>query len=393
MACNAAWGLYNFRAGLIRTLLEQGVVVHILAPVDGATALLQQMGCECHSLELDSRGVNPVQDLGFLRRIHEAYRRLRPTVAIHYTIKPVIYGSVACRLLGIPVINVITGLGTAFEQEGWLTAVASFLYRVSQRKVRRIYFLNEEDRRVFVERRLAPCEVLETLPGEGVDGQHFRPRPLPAARPVAFLMIARLLVAKGVREYAEAARALRRRGVPAVFRLLGPFDTEPLRGVSREEVDVWVQEGVIEYLGEARDVRPAIDAAHCIVLPSFYREGVPRVLLEAAAMGRVVITTDNVGCREVVVQGENGLLCPPRDVAGLARTMEEFIDLADERREAMGRAGRRLVETRFEERHVIAQYMAVLKPLLTRHRPAAESNVNATGCTREASPEDAPSRE
>lgn len=364
LICNSAWGLFNFRAGLIRSLLSQGHRVVILAPVDAAVALLQELGCTCHPLQLDSRGLNPLRDLDAFVRIYLAYRRMRPTVVIQYTIKPVIYGSVAGRVLGIPIVNVITGLGTAFEQEGWLTRIASTLYRASQRKVRRIYFLNDDDRELFARRQLAPPEVMETLPGEGIDARHFSFSPLPAAPPVSFLMVARLLVAKGVREYVEAARVLLRGGIQATFRLLGPFDTEPSRGILRAEVDAWVSEGVIDYRGEARDVRHEMLKAHCVVLPSFYREGLPRVLLEAAAMGRPIITTDNVGCRDVVRHGENGFLCAVRDVQSLAFMMRAFIELDDDARSVMGRAGRTLVESHFEERHVIKQYMKTLQGIL-----------------------------
>jgi glycosyltransferase involved in cell wall biosynthesis len=287
------------------------------------------------------------------------FRRLRPAISLHYTIKPVIYGSIAARSLGIPCVNMITGLGTAFIRDNWLTRVVESLYRVSQRQAERIFFLNEEDQKLFLERQLVPVERVERLPGEGINLEYFSPTPYPASEHICFLLIARLLRDKGVVEFVEAARKLRHEFPQARFQLLGPIGVANRTAIERETLDSWVAEGVVEYLGETDDVRPFISQAKCLVLPS-YREGVPRTLLEGAAMERPIIATDTVGCRDVVDDGVNGFLCRVQDAGDLAEKMRQFIQQPITVSRAQGSAGRLKVMREFDERLVIDRYLEVI---------------------------------
>ncbi len=360
LASNTAWNLYNFRGGLIRRLLEEGAAVTVVAPPDEFSEKLAGMGCEVIGLPMDNKGTHPVRDLRTLRDFHRVYRQVRPAVALHFTIKPVIYGSLAARMLGIPVANTITGLGTAFLREGWLMRVVESLYRVSQRWPQRVFFQNRDDHDLFVGRGLVPAEKAERLPGSGVDLERFAPAAYPGNPAPVFLLVARLLRDKGVVEFVEAARRVRAHHPRARFQLLGPLGVANRTAIPAEEVAGWVAEGVVEYLGETGDVRPALAAADCIVLPS-YREGVPRTLLEAAALGRPLIATDVPGCREVVADGDNGYLCRAQDANDLADRMERFIGLPVEARQALGEAGRAKVEREFDERMVIGRYLDAIR--------------------------------
>jgi len=281
-----------------------------------------------------------------------------------YTVKPNVYGSIAARALGIPVVNNISGLGAVFMKETWLTCLVRGLYRLALSRSARVFFQNEDDRRLFVEGKLVRQEVTDMVPGSGVALAHFEATPLPATtHAIRFLLIARMLWDKGVGEFVEAARMIKSRGAHAEFCLLGFLDVQNPATVLREEMQAWVDESVVKYLGATDDVRPYIAEADCIVLPS-YREGTPRSLLEAAAMARPIITTDAVGCREVVHDGVSGYLCHTRDAADLAEKMQRMIALSPEARAEMGRRGREKVERQFDEEIVINKYLETIAEIV-----------------------------
>jgi glycosyltransferase involved in cell wall biosynthesis len=359
VSANTAWFLLNFRAGLIRSLVLAGYRVVVLAPEDRYFESLRSLGCEVLGLPMDNKGTNPFRDTSLFLGFREQYRRLRPAVAMHFTIKPVIYGSLAARISGVPYVNTIPGLGTPFIREDWVTRVVEVLYRVSQKHAERLFFLNEDDHQVFVSRRLAPPERMEVLGGEGVDLEHFPMTDLPGGTDFRFLFIGRMLRDKGVVEFVEAARRVRATSPQARFQLLGPFGVKNRTAIPGDALDGWVREGIVEYLGETDDVRPHIARAHCIVLPS-YREGSPRALLEGAAMGRPLVATDTAGCRDIVDDGVNGLLCRTRDGADLADKMQRLLSMSVELWRAMGEAGRTKVEREFSEGRLIGRYRSVI---------------------------------
>jgi len=303
IALNTTWNLVNFRAGLIRALADAGYEVIAVAPPDKYVPRLTAFGCRFVSLPMDNKGTHPSRDLLLLWRFYQLFRHERPDVYLGYTVKPNVYGSLAAHALGIPVINNIAGLGTVFIKEGWLTRLVRGLYRLALSRSAKVFFQNDDDRAMFVAGGLVRAAFTDRLPGSGIDLARFSPVPLPSQPPLRFLLIARMLWDKGVGEYVEAARLLKGRAVNADFCLLGFLDVQNSAAISRQQMDEWVAEGVVRYLGMSDNVASEIAAADCVVLPSFYREGVPRSLLEAAAMGRPIITTNSVGCREVVDDG------------------------------------------------------------------------------------------
>ena len=361
IASNTAWSIVNFRAGLIRALVDSGCEVVAVSQPDAYVARLHELGCRYLPLSIDASGTHPGRDLLLLWRFWRLLRCERPDVFLIYTVKPNVYGSIAARALGIPVINNVTGLGTAFARENWLTFLVRALYRLALAGSVKVFFQNEDDRRLFIEGGLLLPEKAYRLPGSGVNVERFGMKPLPVHQKCfRFLLIARMLWDKGVGEYVEAARIVKLCSPDVEFWLLGFSDVQNPAAISREQMDAWVAEGVVCYLGARDDVREDIAAADCIVLPSYYREGVPAALLEAAAMGRPLITTDAVGCREVVDDGVNGFLCRVRDAPDLAEKMKWMLALSREARTEMGRRGREKAEREFDERIVIDRYLEVI---------------------------------
>lgn len=362
---NTAWSMYQFRRGVLTALIEEGYEVHVAAPIDQTTISLEQMGCVFHPLSMSTQGRNPLRDLQLAMALCKLYRRLRPRVVLHYTIKPNIYGSMAARVVGIQSIAVATGLGYVFINRSVVSQIGKLLYRISLRFSQQVWFLNRKDLDAFVSEGLVRPEKCEVLPGEGVDLKYYV-APVDAAEPVpgkfCFLLIARMLWDKGIGEYVEAARLLKTRYPYVRCQLMGSFARANPSAIPSEQIDAWVREGVIEYLGESHDVRPAIAAAQCIVLPS-YREGIPRVLMEACAMQRPVIATAVPGCQDVVEDGHNGLVCRERDARDLADKMQNMIELDADAWRRMGVAGRVKMEADFDEQHVIDRYRKAINAL------------------------------
>ncbi|WP_245746831.1 glycosyltransferase family 4 protein [Paraburkholderia lycopersici] len=363
LVCNTAWAIYTYRRGFLRALTQSGAQVTVIAPRDRTFEPLTEMGCRCVELPVASKGTNPFHDLRTLLALFKHYRALKPDVVFHYTIKPNIYGSIAAWLACTPSVAVTTGLGYVFIQKSRAAEVAKRLYRFAFRFPREVWFLNQDDEAAFKEGNLlAHPERARLLHGEGVDLDDFPFTPLPARAEFAFVLIGRLLWDKGVGEYVEAARQLCTRYPHARFRLLGPVGVDNPSAISRDEVAAWEREGIIEYLGETADVRPYIADADCVVLPS-YREGVPRTLMEASAMGRPIVATRVPGCREVVADGENGLLCEARNAGALAATLARMLDLDDAARAAMAARGRKKIEKEFDERVVVQRYRELIREI------------------------------
>ena len=361
---NTSWYLYNFRLGLIGLLLERGYQVYIVAPEDDFSCKLEKKGCNHIHLEMDNKGINPISDLMLKRRLSEIYGDITPDLILHYTIKPVIYGSIAAGKLGIPFINNITGLGTAFIKNNWVTWFVKRLYRLSQNNADHIYFQNTDDRELFIREKLIPENVPhEVTPGTGINIDHFNVRPSPESTSVTFLLIARMLGDKGVGEFVEAARQIQSELSDVCFQLLGFLDVINRTAISHRQMQIWTEEGIIEYLGETNDVRPYICKVDCVVLPS-YREGLPRTLLEAASMGRPIITTDVTGCREVVEHGVNGYLCKARDADDLAHKMKDMLQLSPHERREMGLMGRKKIEESFDEKIIVQKIVNRIESVL-----------------------------
>jgi glycosyltransferase involved in cell wall biosynthesis len=325
----------------------------------GASSQLEAAGIAFYPVRMLPTGMRPTADAALFWQYVRLLRSERPAAMLGFTVKPNVYGSLAARLCGIPALNNITGLGTAFISKGPLESLVTALYRPALRKAEAVFFHNEDDRDLFVGRKIVRSEQAIVIPGSGIDLSRFRPEPLPgrADAPV-FLLIGRLINEKGVREFVDAAARLKSDWPNARFQLLGDFATGP-RAVSRDELEGWVVASTVEYLGASSDVRPFIAAADCLVLPS-YREGLPRSLLEGAAMGRPLIATDAPGCRHVVEPGVTGFMCDVQSAASLAGAMDSFLHLTPDERVEMGRRARQMVEERFNDERINEAYLVIL---------------------------------
>jgi glycosyltransferase involved in cell wall biosynthesis len=346
------YALINFRGKLIQDLANLGHEVIACAPdaSDEIRAGLEKLGARYEPIQMQRTGMNPLKDLISMVRLWRMFRRLKPDAVFAYTIKPVVYGSLAARLAGVKRIHsMITGLGYTFMGETrkrrLLGRIVKFLYKTALRRNRGVFFQNEDDAELFVSQQLLDPDKVTITGGSGVDLEHFALEPLPEK--VRFLMCGRILVEKGVREYFEAARDVKARFPEAEFAYVGPFDHGNPAAISESQLAELNADGQVEVHGFAEDVRPFFRDCSVFVLPS-YREGTPRTALEAAAMGRAVITTDGPGgCRQTVKDGESGFLVPVKDSQALAEAM---IKIAAEPKkiEAMGKAGRELMIEKFD---------------------------------------------
>jgi glycosyltransferase involved in cell wall biosynthesis len=369
IALNSAWNLLNFRSNLIRALIDDGHTVVLAAPSDENVPALQALGARFIDLPLQTHGTNPIADLLLLGRFINLLYRERPNVFLGYTAKPNIYGSLAAHFLNIPVINNISGLGSVFIKGGLVSKVLQLLYRSALRRSKWVFFQNPDDLQLFLSLGLVKQKQVKILPGSGVDLQKFQKTPLPyfqttgsnniGNRNFVFLLITRMLRDKGVEEFVNAARSIKESHPEVRCALLGFIDNDNPNSISSRKIQEWVDEGVVNYWGTSTDVRVQLAQADCVVLPS-YREGTPRTLLEAAAMGRFLIATDVPGCREVVRDGFNGLLCQPKSYTSLAEKMVQALCIPDSQYKDMAQKSRQWVEERFDERLVISEYLMVL---------------------------------
>ena len=347
--------LINFRGDLIKEFLAKGHEVVAIAPETDCAEEIRAMGCGYHSVPLTRSGINPFEDVGSIRSLVSLLNQYNPDILFSYTIKPVIYGSLAARIVGVSnVYSMISGLGYTFGsatvKQQLIGIIVRFLYKQALRNNRKVFFQNPDDINVFQALQLLPrAETAVLVNGSGVNIDRFV-FDIAKAQPVIFLLMARLIWDKGIGQLVEAGRTLKEKYPAIRIVLLGPFDTNP-NAITRECVKQWEQEGIIEYLGETRDVRPYLCNSSVYVLPSYYPEGTPRSILEAMAVGRPIITTDTPGCRETVREGINGYLVPPRDSIALAAAMEKFI-IEPALITKMGARSREIAEEKYDVRKV-----------------------------------------
>ncbi len=351
-----AESLVNFRGPLLNAMVDAGHEVVACAPgsPEDVVAALAEMGVAYQEIFLERTGTNPVSDMMTVHSLRKLFGQLHPDCALFYTIKPVIYGSLAAGYASVPkVFSMISGVGYAFGdsslRQRLIRLPVQALYRRALRRNEAVFFQNPDDRELFIKGGLVDdSERTILVNGSGVDLAYYREAP-PVADRIVFLLIARLIRDKGIYEYVEAARQVKRCYPNIIFRLVGPFDSNP-SAISQTTVEQWHEEGVIEYLGKTKDVRPYIANCSVYVLPS-YREGTPRSVLEAMAMARPIITTDAPGCRETVIDGKNGYLIPVKDVDGLAEALERFI-VAPELIPSMGEESRKIAVEKYDVRKV-----------------------------------------
>ena len=337
----------------------------MLAPRDEYSERLNALGCDWHDLKMKQASVNPFDSLRMSVNLYVSIKSINPDVVLNFTPKNNIFGALVCWHLGIPFINNIAGLGGQFRTKSVLSLIQRLLYKVSQNKASKVYFQNEDDRATFVRCRFVPYEKTERLFGSGVDLKRFVPSPRDNDGVTRFILISRLLKKKGVEVYAACAQIIKQRyGDNVEFRIAGPFDEFSPDGISKEQMNLWVNDGSIMYLGATDMIENELSQSDVVVLPSFYGEGVPKSLLEALGMGKPVITTNNIGCRDTVNHGENGFLCEPRSVDSLIDSIEEYLKLSPTEQKKMAEASRLLAEDVFDESLIIESYMNSVSTIL-----------------------------
>jgi glycosyltransferase involved in cell wall biosynthesis len=365
LSANNCWNLVNFRGPLLTGLQDAGYRLVGFAPLDSHADDLRQRGVEVHPVPIARSGMNPIIDARLLIRYVRMLRKLRPAAYCGFTIKPNVYGAIAARIAGVPAINNVTGLATPYLSEGLVWAVAERLYRFAFKRSTTVFYHNEEDLRLMLERKVIRADQGKVIPGSGVNLEQFKPGPVQADGPMRFLFFGRLILHKGIREFIDAVRVIRAVLPDARFQLLGNPDPGNPTSVSDAELRSWIDDGIVEHLGEHRDVRPYIQAATVVVLPT-YREGMSRALLEGAAMGKPLIGTDVAGSRDLIEDGVTGLLCRARDASSLAEAMREMASMSPAALRAMGAAGRKKMEREFSEEVVVQAYLEALEKAIAR---------------------------
>jgi glycosyltransferase involved in cell wall biosynthesis len=356
---NTLWSMYNFRKAIFEDLIKNNFKVIVVAPEDEFITKIQTMGCTFIPIKIAAKGVNPIHDFLVFISYLKIFRRTKPDSCFFYTIKPNIYGSLAARLLNIKHVPVTTGLGYIFLNDGIVSKIAKWLYKIAFRKAKQVWFLNQDDYTEFLkEKIISPSRGYVMKGGEGIDLKLFSESPQPDS--VSFLLMARMLWDKGVGLFVEAAKMLKQEYPDVQFNLLGFVGVDNPSAISKKQIDEWEKEGIINYLGVTNDVRPFINKSSCVVLPSYYREGVPLCLLEGAAMAKPLITTNSVGCRETVDDGINGFLCKIKDVKSLQEAMRKIILMRKEDRLQMGLSGRKKIEQTFDIRKTIEKYYQII---------------------------------
>ncbi|CAN5760548.1 glycosyltransferase family 4 protein [soil metagenome] len=354
----------TIRGKLTSTLVEKGY--HVTVLTTGTEADLQQARQNGFNV-MDVKGStqNPLDIINYMHNLKKALKQTNTTVCLTFTIRPAIWGNVVTRHLNIPTITNITGIGPLFARNNIAYRAARTLYKFVLKKTAKIFFQNYDDMHIFLERGFVKPGRAERIPGSGIDHQFYQPMPArPADGKFIFLFISRLVKDKGILEYVEAARLLKNKLPNTEFKVLGPVWLQNLKDntVTVAEVQQWVNEGVIDYLGDAKDVRRHIAAADCIVLPS-YREGTSNVLLEASSMERPCITCNTTGCKEIVEDNVTGFLCKVQDAADLAAKMQQMYELAAEERVEMGKNARQKVIKEFDKQLVIDAYLKAIEKI------------------------------
>ena len=359
---NSSFTMYNFRIGLFKALVQSGYDVTVIAPKDNDVSLYEIENIHYIPITIDCRGMNPLRDIQLIFQLNKIFQFEKFDFIFFYTIKPVIYGCIAARISKIHHISVITGLGYTFMHAGFINRITVALYKFALKKVKEVWFLNADDRFVFSQKGITKKKKTYLLNGEGVDTQAFFPHEKKKEY-FSFIFIARVLWDKGIGEYVAATRKLKEKHPKIRFQILGPLGAENPAAVKPEDMEQWVNEGVIDYLGETTKVASYIANSDCVVLPS-YREGLSRILLEAAAMERPIIASNVTGCKEIVEDGVSGYLCLPKDSESLMDCMEKMYLLSDEERAAMGKRGREIVLEKFDEKNIINKYQKKLAEYL-----------------------------
>ncbi|MFC1807513.1 glycosyltransferase family 4 protein [Candidatus Omnitrophota bacterium] len=367
LVSNTSRSIYIFYLGLINGLRKDNFNVLLYAHCDEYAPKLTERGFKLMNIALDRKEVHPLKDLKLVFDLTSIYKREKPNLVLHCSIKPNIYGTFAAKMANVKCLNTVSGLGYAFMRKGFLSKFVSVLYRLSQKFASRVFFLNKDDLGFFLKNRIIKKAKTVLLNGPGVNTDYFCldfcKKPKRHSESFIFLFVGRLLWHKGLGELVSASKTVKMKYPTTEFHLLGRIDKDNPSCVSEDTIIEWEDEKLIKYLGTSYDVRPYICQSDAVILPS-YREGVPCSLLEAMAMGKPIITTDSVGCRDVVEAGKNGFIVPAKNPKALADSMIRLIELMPGERERMGRYGRKKAVEEFNETNTISSYIATIKNVL-----------------------------
>ncbi|ADI00527.1 glycosyltransferase family 4 protein [Salisediminibacterium selenitireducens] len=346
---------YNFRREIIQRLIDEKFQVYVIQPYGEKVEKLKEMGCECIDLPLDRRGTNPITDAKLIRSYFKLLRKIRPNVVLSYTVKPNVYGGFVCRLLKIPHIPNITGLGTAVEKKSFMQKVMLIMHKVALKKSSCIMFQNEENKNLFEQENIRAVGY-RLIPGSGVNTKHFSLLEYPIKKTIEFVFISRIMKEKGIDQYLEAAEYIRGKHPETKFHICGFCEDD-----YEDKLKELEKKGVIKYHGMVSDIREILKITHCTVHPTYYPEGMSNVLLESAASGRPIITTNRSGCREIVDNGINGYVIEQENSLDLIDKIEKFISLNDQEKLQMGLLGRKKVEEEFDRALVVDSYLKEIK--------------------------------
>jgi glycosyltransferase involved in cell wall biosynthesis len=363
---NSAWAAYNFRVNLAKAFIKEGHEVVFITPFDDNYSNKLKKLFNCHKLFIDPKSLNPIKELGTFLQLINIYRRISPEVICHFSIKLNIYGSMAAKVNKITCIANITGLGTLFIKRNIATYFSEFLYRISLLFTHKTFFQNNEDLNYFINKNLIKKSETELIPGSGVDLEKFKYTPANKQnKKFVFLLVARLLKDKGIYEYIEAIKIIKKKypNKQIECQLLGDANSINKTSISKSKLDEWVNQNLVNYLGTSDHVERLIAQCNCVVLPS-YREGMPRSILESYAIGRPVIASDVPGCREIVEHNINGLLCEVKSPEDLSKKMLTMMNMSQEERLILGKNGRKKVETLFDEKIVINKYLKIINNIV-----------------------------
>lgn len=360
---NHGFVIYNFRKELIKELLNKGYEVYISLPKDEKVEKMVEWGCKFVETNVDRRGTNPVTDFKLVSHYIKILKNIKPDVVLTYTIKPNLYGGLACRFLNIPCINNITGLGSGFSKSPLLKSFLSMLYKVSLKKSSCVFFQNTEDMKTLVDNKIIKGHY-ELIPGSGVNLKEYTFKDFPKEEPLTFIFIGRIMKDKGIDQYLEAAKVIKQRHQNIKFNLIGFVEkTQPHYN---DMINQLQDEGYITYLGYQSDVKPFVQDAHCLIQASHGGEGLSNVLLEAAATGRVLIASNIPGCRETIVEGENGYTFEAKNTNSLVEQIEKFISLPYLEKKQMGANSREKIEKEFDRNIVVKAYIEKINQICNK---------------------------
>lgn len=355
--------MIKFRYGLLKHLIALGHRVYVVAPYDEFVEKIEELGCIHIDIKVNRKGINPIEDLLLIRNLVKIYKKIKPDIIFNYSIKPIIYGSIAAKIVNIKSVAVNIGLGYTFINESIISKISHKMYKLALLFPISVWFINEDDKNEFIKKKLVNKNKTLVLPSEGINTEYFSSKKTCVKdEKIVFLLIARMLWDKGIQEYYEAAKIIKKKYTHVEFQLLGNIDLENPKGIDLEMIKRWHESGVIQYLGYKKDVRPFIDMASCIVLPS-YREGKGMTLIEAGSMSKPLVATNVAGCKDIVKDGYNGYLCEAKNVDSLAESLVKMINLSFEDRKQFGLNSKKFIADNFDEKKVISIYTDFLTQL------------------------------